>query len=146
MNTKGNAAKAAQMMGREPINPLGSCFDTAGFIFIQANDGTEPTENERIVHGIGVANQPGQEGNPIAHAWIEFDHPTRGRVVFDPIWGVHTAAEAYRKNQQVSYCVEYTLNEFFELWKKYDMPGPYDADILALTTDGKKKAKQCKSI
>jgi hypothetical protein len=56
-----------------------------------------------MCHGTGVANKSGEEGTPIVHAWIEFDHPEHGRVAIDPIWLEAQRAEDYRRTLQVNY-------------------------------------------
>lgn len=120
--------QAVKEMGREPINPIGSCFDSAAAMLAQED---EPPPNFKLCHGIGIASMPGQVGRKMKHAWLEFDDPERGRGrgAIDPIWGVAQRAELYRKNLKIKYCVEYTKAQMFNLWLKHDYPGPWDRKI-----------------
>lgn len=123
--------KAISLMGKEPENPIGSCFDSSAH---QVAFGEDPPEDLRLCHGIGVANMPGQEGDTIIHAWVEVDIKGR-RAALDTTWGVCQEAKVYRKNLCLSYVVEYTRDELFKNWKEYNMPGPWDEKIRALASD-----------
>lgn len=127
--------KAVEKMGREPINPIGSCFDSAAHNFVFG----ETEAGDRICHGVGVANMPGQEGQTFSHAWIEF---TKGgvRMAFDAIWGFVIPSEAYREQLKLSYVVEYGKDEFLSLWRHTDFPGPWDKRVARFTTEGKRLA------
>jgi hypothetical protein len=103
---------------------FGHCFDTAGLCFLRDY---RNRPNARLCHGIGIANAPGQEGNAIAHAWIEIDG-----IAYDADWDVYQPAAIYRRNQKVSYVVEYTFEEMWQLWNKTDNPGPWDEKIKSL--------------
>lgn len=124
-------------MTAAPPNPWGSCFDAAAHLFLGCDD----LSNPRMCHGIGIANKPGEEGTPIAHAWIEFDHPEHGRVAIDPIWLLAQRAVRYRKTLQVGYVVSYGRAEFLRLWVDHNFPGPWDERVKALTLEGKVAAK-----
>jgi len=113
--------------GRKNVNPFGSCFDSTAKTFL-----THHGDNMVICHGIGIANHPDDLGKTIAHAWIEYDHSKHGRVALDCIFMLGSPAKKYRKDLQVSYCVEYNLEEFMRLWLKHDMPGPFDEKIKAV--------------
>lgn len=117
----------------KPANPWGSCFDAAAWNLLGNDDWGNPV----IVHGIGVANKPGEEGRKIAHAWIEFDHPEHGRLAIDPIWLVAQSADIYRKNLQVEHSIAYSREEFLKLWAKHNFPGPWDDRVWAFTAEGK---------
>ena len=125
-------------MNSEPVNPWGSCFDSAGRVFLLNEIWPE---DARLCHGIGIANKPGEEGVVMAHAWIEFEMPDytgyTGRAALDPIWMVAQEAEVYRRNFQVSKVVEYTREEFRQLWIEHNYPGPWDPEIKAQTKEGK---------
>ena len=120
-------------MNATPPNAWGSCFDAAAWNFANNDDWGSP----RMCHGTGIANKPGEEGNPIAHAWIELDHPTHGRIAIDPIWLIAQSADRYRRNLQVGYVVTYGRAEFLRLWAEHNHPGPWDARVWALTVEGK---------
>lgn len=120
-------------MTAAPPNPWGSCFDAAAWILVGNGD----LASARMCHGIGVANKPGEEGTPIAHAWIELDHPEHGRVAIDPIWLVAQPADRYRENLQVEYVVTYRRAEFLRLWAERGFPGPWDEKVFSLTVEGK---------
>lgn len=127
-------AKAKQLMGRDPINPIGECFESAAALIVY---GPDMPDSARLCHGIGVANLPGEEGLSIGHAWIEAtDTGLSGeRIAYDTTWGVATTAEHYRQLLQLQYAVEYTRNETITLWKERDFPGPWDPRIKAVTPD-----------
>lgn len=117
------------IMRKEPVNPIGSCFDSAA---AQLFAGGEPPPGLRLCHGIGIANTPGQEGRRIGHAWIEFDHPQE-RAAFDTTWDVITGAAHYRAQLHLEYVIEYTREEALALWIKHNYPGPWDERIKAVT-------------
>lgn len=129
MIMKPEHAKAARLMKREPINPIGKCFDSSAH---QAVYGDDPPEDMRICHGIGIANMPGEEGHQMGHAWLEWSLREK-RIAFDTTWGVATCAAHYRKMLRVSYVVEYTRDEFLKNWIAHDMPGPWDEKIREVT-------------
>ncbi len=107
---------------------FGHCFDSAGIEFLKFPPGAI------LCHGIGTANMPGQEGDAIAHAWIEFEG-----LAYDTVWRVAVPIQKYREYFCVSYCVEYPLSEVLKLWGETDYPGPWDEKIKAQTTEGKKE-------
>ncbi len=119
-----------------PPNPWGSCFDAPAWNLA----GNDEWGSPRMCHGIGVANKPGQEGTPIAHAWIELDHPQHGRIAIDPIWLLAQPADRYRENLQAEYVVTYSRAEFLRLWARHGFPGPWDEKVHALTVEGKAAA------
>jgi hypothetical protein len=123
----------------QPPNPWGSCFDSAAHNLIANRD----VDGLRMVHGIGIANRPGQEGLRVAHAWLEFPHEKVGKVAFDPIWLKFVPADLYRKNLQVQYSVEYTRWDFMDLWHKHEFPGPWDEKIKKYTSEGRANAGEC---
>jgi hypothetical protein len=123
-------------MRKKPANPWGSCFDAAAWNLL----GNDEWGNPQMCHGIGIANKAGEEGNRIAHAWIEMDHPEHGRIAIDPIWLVAQSADQYRKNLQVEYAVTYSRAEFVRLWAERDFPGPWDERVKAQTVEGKTMA------
>lgn len=132
------SSDSIMLNGRKPVNPFGSCFDSAAHILFM-----EPAlaDTDAVMcHGIGVANMPGQEGHLMAHAWIEFDHPKCARAALDPIWMIAQSADKYRKDMQMEFVITYTRDEFMKLWELHDYPGPYHPKIKAQTTEGKAKA------
>jgi hypothetical protein len=46
---------------------------------------------------------------------------------------VYQDRETYRKNLQASYVVEYSQREVWENWAEFDMPGPWDEKIKAVS-------------
>ncbi len=122
-----NLKKAIEVMGFEPINEIGQCFDAT---FLQMLGGGEPPEDLKLCHGIGIANMPGQEGNQIAHAWLEW-----GGKAYDCIWGTMQDAKSYRENFNLTYVVEYTFEEAVALGRKHDRSGPWDLKIKAVINE-----------
>jgi len=58
-------------------------FDSAAHNFVFG----ETESGDRICHGVGIANMPGQEGQTFSHAWIEFTKDG-ARMASNTIWGV----------------------------------------------------------
>jgi len=133
--------KRCGFLGREPVNPYGSCFDAAARLIL-----TPSFLEISMVHGIGIANKPGEEGNEIAHAWVEFTHTDNERYAIDPIWMVAQPVKIYRNNLKVNYAVEYKKIDFMQRWIKTNFPGPWDDKIFKFTIEGKQQAHQEKSI
>lgn len=132
--------KLKQLTGGElPANPIGSCFDATAFQFVHtarevaAGNPNAPTDCV-MVHGIGVANLPGQEGELMGHAWLEFTHPKTGqKLAMDCVWLKFVPRDHYHRECKVRFCVKYTFDEFMQLWVQHDYPGPYHPKILAIT-------------
>lgn len=122
--SKAQLIETTIMAGREPKNPIGSCFDTVAW---QARHGENRPDNLLICHGLGVANLPGQQGHTMAHAWLEW-----GNTAFDTTWGVSMNRFKYRKEIQLKYLVQYTYDEFMCLWLEHNYPGPWDKKIKSV--------------
>lgn len=116
--------KTVDLLGREPINPVGSCFDSVGHQLFDWLDKVP----FKICHGIGVATIPGQEGQVIGHAWLE-----RDGFAFDTTWGAKCPIEKYRRDLGLTYVVEYSPMQFFAAWVATNNPGPWDEKIRAIT-------------
>lgn len=130
--TKDQYKLIVKKAGKEPINPIGTCFDSTGHQILCVKPPPE-VSNMKVCHGLGVANMPGQEGKAIAHAWIEFDHVDNNfRVAMDTTWGEFVSAEVYRKDLKMNYVVEYTPEEFVNMWRKHNYPGPWDYKLVEL--------------
>jgi hypothetical protein len=120
-----DVARAIEQMGREPINPVGSCFESSAFHLMIAE---EIPKDTILCHGIGVSNFPGEEGAEIGHAWLEHE----GKA-YDTTWGLSTEADHYRENLKLSYVVTYTRKQAMDNWVRFDYPGPWDEKIKAIT-------------
>lgn len=120
--------KAAEL-GMQPFNPIGECFDSA---MHQIIFGEDPPKDVRLYHGIGISNAPGQEGNIMKHAWLQWTTDKGRYIAYDSTWGVMLPADRYREHLQISYEVYYTRDEAFALWRKHDYPGPWDPKIMAV--------------
>lgn len=94
--------------GKPPANPWGSCFDVAAHNLM----GNLDIEGMVMCHGVGISNKPGQEGERIAHAWIEFDHTIHGRVAVDPIWLIAQSADHYRETLKQNWLLLTTPQNF----------------------------------
>jgi hypothetical protein len=132
---KANLKKAIELMKRKPVNPVGECFDHAIHQLLAPGDAPS---SARLCHGIGVANMPGQEGNRMAHAWVEFVDNAGRKLAIDTTWGMIQPAYKYRKDGRLDYVVEYTVEQARLLWEINNMPGPWDPAIRAVA-DGKEK-------
>lgn len=125
--------KAARLMGRDPLNPIGTCFDATAH---QAALGEDPPWDLVIVHGVGWANMPDSEPTKMGHAWLEWYEPTKHcRVAMDCVWGVLTPAKKYREDFKVEFAVEYTRKEFLKMWATHDYPGPWHPRIKEVMKD-----------
>jgi hypothetical protein len=109
---------------------MGTCFDDAALFFIK-NDMVEMTD-AKLVHGIGIANYPGQEGKRIAHAWIEVTNEHGLRIAIDVGAMVGQDASIYRANLKVERTVEYGCDNFVELWAEKGNAGPWDEEMRGL--------------
>lgn len=127
--SKKNQLKAERIMGKKPLNPIGSCFDSAAYQFTHSPNRPKDCV---ICHGIGVANVPGQEGQTMAHAWLEYTFDNI-RCAMDTTWGVVELASAYRRDLKLAYVVEYDYLEFLMLWARHNYPGPFDKNIKAIS-------------
>lgn len=128
-----NVQQAIELMGSEPFNEIGQCFDSAIQQIVYAED---TPDDARLVHAIGTANMPGQEGSKIGHAWIEFNHSSGIRVALDTTWGKVIKADRYRQILQVEYAVEYSLQQTLELWREHLYAGPWDDKIIQVVKEG----------
>lgn len=99
----------------------GRCFDDAALAVVQFPPGAI------LCHGIGIANAPGEEGNVIKHAWVEYEGDA-----FDTVWMARQDRTEYRAALKLSYVVEYDQAAVWENWRRYDMPGPWDEKIRAV--------------
>ena len=114
-----------KIKGREPLNPIGSCFDSAAFevVFGQRGEGSE-FSSKKLVHGLIIANAPGQEGTLIAHAWVEAK--LKGEpVVLDTIWGEVYPKHRYYEATKPRCVKTFTRSKAFQLWAMKDHPGPW---------------------
>lgn len=111
--------------GKKPVAPIGQCFDNTGLAVLGS---PEMMNKMTVCHAIGTATMPGQEGNEMKHAWIEFIKEGE-LLAADTTWGFVCEAKQYREQLNVTYVVEYTAKEYLALWKEHDHPGPYDEKI-----------------
>jgi len=126
-----NVKQAIRHMGIEPINPIGSCFDSVGHQVMSHLFKSKCLPDDAYVcHGIGVSNMPGENPHQIGHAWIEGNH---GSTAFETTWGIRAHAEEYRSNLCLTLIKTYSLSEFFELWKTHNHPGPFEETIKLIT-------------
>lgn len=124
--------RIVKLAGKEPVNPLGTCFDSVGNQLIEIGV-THHVKNYKICHGIGTSNMLGQEGLAIAHAWIEYDLISKNRrIAMDTTWGDLVYADIYRKDLKIEHVVEYTAKEFLRKWVEFNYPGPWDYKIVEL--------------
>ena len=125
-----NIARAIELVGRPPINPIGQCFESSIRQIIFA---TDCPPDARLCHGIAIANFPGQEGLTVGHAWIEYDSDDGTRIAMDTTWGLRQRATTSRKGLKVMHVREYSRAEAQMRWKMLGMPGPWDPAIKAIT-------------
>jgi hypothetical protein len=127
--------KAQAVMGKEPVAALGSCFISAlrAYEAIRKEQIAGRVDGLVLVHGIGIASMPGQEGNEIVHAWLEFTKDGN-LIAYDPIWDVFTTAEHYATQFKTRRTVKYNFNDITSNIIKSDTIdlGPWDSEILAI--------------
>lgn len=112
------------MKGREPVNPLGNCFDSSlSQMFAWEEDPPELV----LCHAIGIANFPGQEGEEMAHAWVEFTTPKGEKAAVDTTYNLIIDAAHYRKQLNIKYLVCYTKEQLLKEHK--DEYHPFDKKI-----------------
>ena len=128
MPTKTGIEKAIETIGKEPVYPIGKCFDN---IIPALRDLKESKEffNIKICHGIGIANMPGQEGKSMAHAWLECQNEQGCIFALDVSWMVIQPAVFYKKELSVKYEVKYSIDEFLDMFFENNYPGPWDKKI-----------------
>lgn len=122
--------EANAKMGREPLNPIGTCFDATAQQLINWWLHGEHLK-AKLVHGIMVSNYPGEEGEVIAHAWIE-----EGETAWEMIWGLKFKTKELREKLNPSFTIEYSRTEVLTKWVLRGPP-PWDDRIRAHTTEGK---------
>jgi hypothetical protein len=135
-----NVNKASELMGKEPIAPIGMCFTAAldALSALSEKVAAGEAKDLALIHAIGVANMPGQEGKTIAHAWVEFTlvggiHAGE-KFAFEPIWGVIVPVEKMKESLKVSYSIRYTIKDIELLMFKdgrFDT-GPWNKQIIEL--------------
>lgn len=134
---------ACERMQKRPLNPIGTCFD---FVAHQVLCNEDLPSNAYICHGIGISNMPGQEGEIMAHAWIEFHDEEHGTIAADTTWDEMRYADLYRKTIQARRVVQYSQKEFMQLWQDFEYPGPWDYEIKQViksySNKGKKNVKR----
>lgn len=125
--------KAIKIMGKEPINPIGECFESSTMCLLNPKLNKEiiKLKNVRLCHGIGISNMYGTKDTKIAHSWIEYTHEFEDvgnkRMAIDTTWGIQILSSVYRKQLKLKYVIEYTPKEALENWKK-EVP-PWDQKI-----------------
>jgi hypothetical protein len=122
-------SRAKEIASRKAINPIGKCFDSAAF---QMVFGENPPRTF-LVHGTGIATAPWCRGQPMIHAWLEFDDHA-----IDTTYGVITNRHQYRKDLKISHSVRYGRDEARRLWIQEDHPGPWDPVIISFFEQSKR--------
>lgn len=122
-----------RMQGKEPLNPIGQCFESALHAYFQLRqlELKGAIKNLMLVHGIGTSNFPGQEGKKIAHAWLTFGKDDEF-LAFEPTWGLITEAAKVIKDLQVEHVSTYRHSHLVkEITKNNNIDiGPWDKKIL----------------
>ncbi len=122
------ALKAAiKKMGRKPVNPIGTCFDSA--IKTLFFDHSLPLDT-KLCHAIITTNMPEQEPKKSGHAWLEFDHEGQ-RAALDTTWMLATTVDHYRSQLNIEYVVEYSKEEAYQNLVKTDQDNCWDEKIKA---------------
>jgi hypothetical protein len=137
---KANIKKAIKLMGMEPINPIGECFESSTLCLLDPtlNGEIRNLKELKLCHGVGTANMPGIEGKKIAHGWIECTKEDGKRWAIDTTWGVGIPASIYRKQLKISYIIEYTPFEAFKLWIEKGV-APWDKKLKKIINKNKNK-------
>ena len=127
MNTEKQYKETIKKMGREPLNPIGTCFDSS--IYQLFDPKIILPKDTILVHGIGISNMPRDKNKIIGHAWLEFKDKEKGWVAVDTTWGLATFRDHYRKGLKLKYLITYTKEEALKAWVKSP---PWDEKIKAV--------------
>ena len=127
-----------KMGGLEPMNPIGQCFESALHAYYKTRqyELSGQIKDLALVHGIGIANMPGQVGKTIAHAWITYfaSDDLETLRAFEPTWGVLTTHAKILTDLKVKYAKAYSYEEIkSEITKNNNIDiGPWDPKVLAV--------------
>lgn len=117
------------MTNPETQNPIGTCYECVAAHVLEWKKGHLPS-SLRIIHGICVANVPGEEGTTITHAWFEWNG-----WAYDVIMGQKYDLELFRETTKVSRSYKYTVQKFMRQWKKFKYPGPWEEELIKIQKD-----------
>ena len=127
-----------KMGGLEPMNPIGQCFESALHAYYKTRqyELSGQIKDLALVHGIGIANMPGQVGKTIAHAWITYfaSDDLETLRAFEPTWGVLTTHAKILQDLKVKYAKAYDYEQIkYEITKNNNIDiGPWDSKVLAV--------------
>lgn len=122
-----NYKRMVEIKGREPVNPVGSCFDSAAFQLVFSP--TSRFTAVKLCHGIIKANAPGSENMEVPHAWIEANDAGQS-VVLDPIWGEVIPRDHFYSTFKPYMVHTYSKGRVTTLWAMHDHPGPWHPKLI----------------
>ncbi len=120
--------KICKIKGREPLNPIGSCFDSSAFLVV-LDQGITKFTSVNLCHGLIVANIPGQEGREVPHAWVEAKENGQ-EIVLDAVWGEKIPKDEFYKITKPSMVHSYTKTKALQMWFQHDYPGPWHPRLI----------------
>lgn len=123
------------------IQPTRTCFDDAVELLVEiCTHVPEMKENVRVVHALIEGNEPGKEGDIIAHGWLE----TEDEVFFCGMVDgkkiqLCAPRREYYKETKVRMLIRYTGREVADLNSRTEHTGPWDDIFRPYTGNYKQK-------
>lgn len=116
--------KVIKSLGREPLNPIGKCFDSSIICLLnpEINNAVKNLKDIKLCHGIGRSNFLNLRRSKMAHAWLEYTEKNNMRVAICTTWGFRVPVKEYRKQLKLNYVVEYTPDEALKKWMESNPP------------------------
>ncbi len=124
---------AIKINGREPVHPLGTCFQSALKVFFKTDFEQNKWEDVKLCHGIITTNMPHSVPEKSGHAWIEFTHQGT-RYALDVIWMICLEVDIHIEQLRLEYRVEYTRDEVIKNMIDSDENSCWDEKIIAHTS------------
>lgn len=111
------------------VYPTRRCFDDAAEIMLaMAQADPEPVFDHEVlvVHGIVESNEPGKEGDPISHGWVEYKEFVFFRgIINGETMELRASRREFYKDCQVKELIRYTIEEVIENNERHGTTGPW---------------------
>lgn len=85
----------------------------------------------RVVHGVNASPDATGNAEPWGHGWVEVVNPDGDHFAYDPMIDCLVTAAQYHHDQQVTYAVDYSLEEAAKLHYEVVKWGPWDPVVRA---------------
>lgn len=128
------------------VEPTRQCFDDAMQLLAEIIASDQPLDDVYVVHALITSNEPGKEGDPISHGWLEYrDHVFFRGIVKGERMDLAAPRREYYKHAGLIELIRYTPDEVAELNERTGLSGPWDDLYLRHTRQGKMKYEQQQS-